>query len=138
MSSCPNCKSPVDRSSAYQRTTHTTKFICGGLLLHTGGEAKLIETEACDLIRSLREERDQLQEGLADAHQQLYRIGLQERDAERDRIADHLELRASKLEDELAISETSSEVGLERMLAVIKSLRREAQAIRNNEHRSNG
>jgi hypothetical protein len=58
------------------------------------------------------------------------------RDAERDRIADRLELRASKLEDELAISETSTEIGLERILAVIKSLRKEAIALRNNEHRS--
>ena len=85
------------------------------------------------LIRSLREELAECRRDLLEWQHEWMVAG---RDAERDRIADHLELRASKLEDELAISETSTEIGLERILAVIKSLRREAMALRNNEHRS--
>ena len=69
---CPNCGSAVDRHSAYQRTSHTTKFICGGLLIEHASRKNLVGTDACNLIRSLREE-------LAAA-----------RDAERDRIANWL------------------------------------------------
>ena len=93
--------------------------------------AELVKADAeCAQLQRQRDDAFQIIELAKD-------LAAVERDAERDQIADHLELRASKLEDELAISETSSEVGLERMLAVIKSLRREAQAIRSNEHRSN-
>lgn len=104
---CPNCGSAVDRHSAYQRTSHTTKFICGGLLIEHASRKNHVGTTACDLIRGLREERDQalhvrdeargmldgarrnnreLEEGLQDAHRQLHRIGQRERDAGRDRI----------------------------------------------------
>ena len=134
--SCPNC------GSAQGKGLDDDEYGCGSLV--RGGIAS--EAPACQLIRSLREElaavRESRNNALANHVEALeqeefwkgkYRAA---RDAERDRIADHLELRASKLEDELAISETSTEIGLERILAVIKSLRKEAQALRNNEHRS--
>lgn len=112
---CPNCGSAPVARGKNNRFQDDGIFVCR-TAVYAGRQ--IDPTPACELIRSLREE-------LAEA-----------RDAERDRIADHLELRASKLEDELAISETSTEIGLERMLAVIKSLRKEAMALRNNEHRS--
>ena len=111
MTVCPNCGS-AEITFRYGKA----RWICGS---HGhGADYFPHQTTVCELIRSLRDE-------LAGA-----------RDAERDRIADRLELRASKLEDELAISETSTEIGLERILAVIKSLRKEAMSLRNNEHRS--
>ena len=143
MSECPNCGS-AGRIS-YDDCIHLESYSyeCGSRIatdnpknaktLAMHGWVTPIQTRQCELIRSLREELAEANRDLLEWQHEWMVAG---RDAERDRIADHLELRASKLEDELAISETSTETGLERMLAVIKSLRKEAIALRNNEHRS--
>ena len=109
MSECPNC------GSADYHMPH-------------GEQCRINEAvrERDVLIRSLREERDQLQEGLQDAHRQLHRIGQRERDAERDQIADWLLLEGN----ELAVSYES--------VSPSTAVHRTWSKIRNNEHRSNG
>lgn len=104
---CPNCGSAVDRHSAYQRTSHTTKFICGGLLIEHASRKNLVGTDACNLIRSLREE-------LAAA-----------RDAERDQIANWLE------------NDAELPFGLHLHLPKIvhETCTMAAKALRRNEHR---
>ena len=134
MSECPNCKSaPTYSEDGKQGDPCVRIYECGRWFLNDHEMSDGKSVTACQLIRSLREELAECRRDLLEWQHEWMVAG---RDAERDRIADHLELRASKLEDELAISETSTEIGLERILAVIKSLRREAMALRNNEHRS--
>ena len=69
--SCPNCGSAVNENSRYNVGEYQ-KYECGCMTSGFGDSRKACPTQACRLIRSLREE-------LAGA-----------RDAERDRIAQYV------------------------------------------------